>query len=94
MHITSTVLAVFVISNYGDSVAYCLAVYYLALSFMFLPLLPINLSLHYFTFSLSHDVQHYLPRLWGTVISDTIFDTIFGHGLKHFGHTFVMTQTC
>ena len=35
--------------------------------------LKVSRSLYCFTASLSHGVENYFPRLWGTGISDAIF---------------------
>ena len=35
--------------------------------------LKVSRSLYYFTTSISHGVENYFPRLWGTGISDAIF---------------------
>ena len=35
--------------------------------------LKVSRSLYCFTTSISHGVENYFPRLWGTDISDTIF---------------------
>ena len=35
--------------------------------------LEVSRSLYGFTTSISHDVENYLPRPWGTGISDAIF---------------------
>ena len=35
--------------------------------------LKVSRSLYCFTNSISHGVEHYFPRLWGTGISDAIF---------------------
>ena len=39
--------------------------------------LKVSRSLYCFTTSISHGVENYFPRLWGTGISDAIFMTIF-----------------
>ena len=36
--------------------------------------LKVSRSLYCFTISISHGVENYFPRLWGTGISDTIFN--------------------
>ena len=36
--------------------------------------LKVSRSLYFFTASISHGVENYFPRLWGTGISDAIFD--------------------
>ena len=38
--------------------------------------LKVSQSLYWFTTSISHEVENYFPRLWGTVISDAIFVTL------------------
>ena len=35
--------------------------------------LKVSRSLHFFITPVSHGVENYFPRLWGTGISDTIF---------------------
>ena len=35
--------------------------------------LKVSRSLYYFNTSISHNVENYFPRLWGTCISDAIF---------------------
>ena len=35
--------------------------------------LKVSRSLYFFTTSISHGVENYFPRLWGTGISDAIF---------------------
>ena len=37
--------------------------------------LKVSRSLYCFTTSISHGVENYFPRLWGTGISDDIFKT-------------------
>ena len=39
--------------------------------------LKVSRSLTCFTTSISHGVENYFPRLWGTGISDAIFHIIF-----------------
>ena len=39
--------------------------------------LKVSRSLYYFTTSISHVVDNYFPRLWGTGISDAIFERYF-----------------
>ena len=36
----------------------------------------VSQSLYCFTTSISHGVENYFPRLWGTGISDAIFDNL------------------
>ena len=38
--------------------------------------LKVSRSLYCFTTSISHGVENYFPRLWGTGISDAIFKTL------------------
>ena len=38
--------------------------------------LKVSKSLYCFTTSISHGVEKYFPRLWGTGISDTIFNVL------------------
>ena len=38
--------------------------------------LKVSRSLYCFTISISHGVENYFPRLWGTGISDAIFSGI------------------
>ena len=38
--------------------------------------LKVSLSLYCFTTSVFHDVENYFPRLWGTGISDAIFENV------------------
>ena len=37
--------------------------------------LKVSRSLYCFTTSISHGVENYFPRLWGTGISDAIFES-------------------
>ena len=46
--------------------------------------LKVSRSLYCFTTSISHGVENYFPRLWGTGISDAIF-IISGRGLAQEG---------
>ena len=39
--------------------------------------LKVSQSVYCFTTSISHGVENYFPRLWGTGISDAIFGDIF-----------------
>ena len=41
--------------------------------------LNISRSLYYFTTSVSHGVENYFPRLWGTGFSDAIFISLLFH---------------
>ena len=38
--------------------------------------LKVSQSVHCFTTSISHGVENYFPRLWGTGISDAIFECL------------------
>ena len=38
--------------------------------------LKVSQSMHSFTTSISHGVENYFPRLWGTGISDAIFNAL------------------
>ena len=38
--------------------------------------LKVSQSVYCFTTSISHGVENYFPRLWGTGISDAIFENI------------------
>ena len=38
--------------------------------------LKVSRSLYFFTTSISHGLENYFPRLWGTGISDAIFFNI------------------
>ena len=40
--------------------------------------LKVSQSVYCFTTSISHGVENYFPRLWGTGISDAIFVNCFG----------------
>ena len=42
--------------------------------------LKVSRSLYYFTASISHGVENYFPRLWGTGISNAIFFASTGFG--------------
>ena len=50
--------------------------------------LKVSQSLYYFTTSISHGVENYFPRLWGTVISDAIFMVSFVVFFKVSCHNF------
>ena len=44
--------------------------------------LKISRSLNCFTTSISHGVENYFPRLWGTGISDAILTSSISHGVE------------
>ena len=46
--------------------------------------LKVSRSLYCFTTSISHGVENYFPRLWGTAISDAIFSPVFLYMLSYF----------
>ena len=46
--------------------------------------LKVSQSVYCFTTSISHGVENYFPRLWGTGISDAIFINTFGKCKKIF----------
>ena len=46
--------------------------------------LKVPQSLYCFTTSISHGVENYFPRLWGTGISDAIFVVYFSIESLHF----------
>ena len=41
-----------------------------------LTLPELSQSVYFFTTSISHGVENYFPRLWGTAISDAIFNAL------------------
>ena len=49
--------------------------------------LKVSRSLHWFTTSISHGVENYFPRLWGTGISDAILYFLPLQELKHIKDT-------
>ena len=46
--------------------------------------LKVSQSVYCFTTSISHGIENYLPRLWGTDISTAIFINGFGPDKKYF----------
>ena len=54
---------------------------YLCIIWTLTLLLKVSQSVYCFTTSISHGVENYFPRLWGTGISDAIFSetTIVTH---------------
>ena len=45
--------------------------------------LKVSQSLYCFTTSISHGVENYFPRMWGTGISDAIFIFCYGQPEKN-----------
>ena len=46
--------------------------------------LKVSRSLYCFTTSISHGVENYIPRLWGTGISDAIFFSPGSNGIHQY----------
>ena len=46
--------------------------------------LKVSRSLYCFTTSISHGVENYFPRLWGTGISDAVFTVLFDKIVSNF----------
>ena len=60
--------------------------------------LKVSQSVYCFTTSISHGVENYFPRLWGTGISDAIFKLAFkndktGHNCSVFEKIICLTST-
>ena len=48
--------------------------------------LKVSQSVYCFTTSISHGVENYFPRLWGTGISDAIFSVLFTYFPMYLGN--------
>ena len=53
--------------------------------------LKVSGSLYFFSTSISHGVENYFPRLWGTGISDAIFNALKFMKLCHKSCIFSLT---